>query len=72
MQSLANIGDWESLKVLAKVAKDITSSADRNMQLLAISGLTKNHLKNSSYEFVSAIFYIIYAFLCKTVYINKI
>ena len=63
MQSLANIGDWQSLKVLARIAKDYTYSPDKNMQLLAINGLTKNHLKNSSFEFVSAIFLIIYVYM---------
>ena len=53
IQSLANVGNLEGLKVLAHVAKDSKYSSDKNLQLLAINGLTKNHLKNSSYEFVS-------------------
>ena len=53
IQSLTNVGDLECLNVLAQVAKGTKYSSDKNMQLLAINGLTINHLNISSYEFVS-------------------
>ena len=42
------------------------------MQLLAINGLTKNHLKNSLYELVSILFIFLLIYEYLTVVINNI
>ena len=56
MQALANVGNQECMEILANYAKgevNISSGKTSLFQLHAINGMTKNHLQNSSHEYVS-------------------
>ena len=54
MQALANVGDQQCMEVLAKYAKkEIDVHSPMMFQLHAINGMTKNHLRNSTHEYVS-------------------
>jgi len=53
MQALANVGSPQSLEILAVYAKsEHNVNNDKMFQLHAINGMTKNHLKNSSHDYV--------------------
>jgi len=58
MQALANVGNQQCMEVLASYAKgEVTLSTPsiKTFQLHAINGMTKNHLKNSSHEYVRGV-----------------
>jgi len=48
IQTIANIGSPVCLEVLSGIASDTTAS--KSLRVLAINGITKNHLQNTTYE----------------------
>jgi len=50
-QALANVGTQKCMEVLAEVARGKKFPNNMVLQLVAINGITKNHMQNSSYEY---------------------
>jgi len=56
MQALANVGNQQCMQALAKYAKgEVSIPSIKTFQLHAINGMTKNHLRNSSDEYVRGV-----------------
>jgi len=50
-QALANVGNQKCMEVLAEIAKGKKFPNNKVLRLVAINGITKNHMQNSTYEF---------------------